>query len=56
MVDVEDTAGLARWAREVLNNGAPTDVLAAARRTAAENSYDAQLPLWRAFFDGFVSS
>ena len=56
MVDVEDAAGLARWAREVLNDGAPDGVLAAARRTAIANSYDAQLGLWRAFFSGFVSS
>lgn len=56
MVDVEDAAGLARWGREVLNNGAPGAVLAAARRTALANTYDAQLPLWRAFFSGFVAS
>lgn len=56
MVDIEDVAGLSRWAREVLNNGAPAGVLAAAHRTAVDNSYDAQLPLWRTFFAGFVSS
>ena len=56
MVEVDDAAGLARWAREVLNNGAPASVLAAARCTAVDNSYDVQLPLWQTFFAGFVSS
>ena len=31
-------------------------VTAAALKTAAANSYESQLPVWRAFFDGFVSS
>lgn len=31
-------------------------VVAAGRATAEANSYEAQLPLWRAFFDGFVET
>jgi hypothetical protein len=56
MVDVDDVAGLARWSRELLIDGAPADVLAAARRTALENSYDQQLPRWQQLFTGFVAS
>ena len=56
MVDVDDAAGLASWSREILANGAPAPVLAAAQRTAAANSYVSQLPRWRPFFNGFVSS
>ncbi len=56
MVDVDDAAGLARWSREILINGAPPAVLAAARRTALDNSYEAQLARWQRFFAGFVAS
>jgi glycosyltransferase involved in cell wall biosynthesis len=54
IVDVDDAAGLARWSREVLVNGAAAEVVAAGQRTAADHSYAAQLPLWRSFFAGFV--
>jgi glycosyltransferase involved in cell wall biosynthesis len=55
MVDVEDAAGLARWAELALNNPAATGaVVARARAVAEANSYAAQLALWRAFFKGFV--
>ena len=56
MVDVDDAGGLARCSYQVLANGAPADVLAAAHRTALDNSYEAQVPLWQPFFAGFVSS
>ena len=56
MVEVDDAAGLARWAREILTDGAPAAVLGAAHQTASANSYASQLPLWRRFFDGFVSA
>ena len=54
IADVEDAAALAAHARAVLMNGAPPAVLDAARRTAEANTYDAHLPLWDRFFDGFV--
>jgi len=54
MVEVEDAGGLADWAGRVLRDGAPASVLDEARSTAEANSYDAQLPLWDRFFDGFV--
>ena len=54
IVNVEDADGLARWAGQVLREGAPATVLDAARATAEANRYDAQLPLWDRFLDGFV--
>jgi glycosyltransferase involved in cell wall biosynthesis len=54
MVEVDDAAGLARWSREVLANGAAGEVIAGARQTALDHSYDALLPRWRPFFSGFV--
>lgn len=54
IVDVEDAAGLAKWASEVLEHGASPVVLDAARATAEANSYDRQLPLWDRFLEGFV--
>ena len=56
VVNVDDVDGLARWCREVLANGAPPSVLGEAAQTVGRNTYDAQLPLWRTFFAGFVSS
>lgn len=57
LVEVEDVDALVdRLARIA---GGTVDVEAITRAglvTAAANSYDAQLPLWRAFFDGFVES
>jgi glycosyltransferase involved in cell wall biosynthesis len=49
LVDVDDADALA--ARVV---AATRDVVDAGLATARANAYDAQLPLWRAFFDGFV--
>jgi glycosyltransferase involved in cell wall biosynthesis len=54
LVDVEDAGALAARAADVLTNGAPAAMLDAGRRTAEANAYDAQLPLWDRFFDGFV--
>jgi glycosyltransferase involved in cell wall biosynthesis len=55
VVDVEDVEGLAHWTERVLTRGdEAADVAAAARRTAEENSYEAQIPLWRRFMEGFV--
>jgi glycosyltransferase involved in cell wall biosynthesis len=55
MVDIEDTEGLAYWSKWVIDH--PSDmkpILAEGRKTAEENTYDSQLPLWREFMKGFV--
>lgn len=50
LVDVDDVSALVvRLASPDLGR-----VVARGVETAAANSYEAQLPLWRAFFDGFV--
>jgi glycosyltransferase involved in cell wall biosynthesis len=55
MVEVEDVEGLAHWTEWIISHRKGIDaVLASARKTAEANSYDAQHPLWRKFFDGFV--
>jgi glycosyltransferase involved in cell wall biosynthesis len=55
LVDVEDATGLADWAEYILNHSEEvTEVLKAARQTAEANSYQAQLPLWQRFMQGFV--
>jgi glycosyltransferase involved in cell wall biosynthesis len=55
MVDVEDAEGLAHWVEHVAQGPPELEaVVAAGHETAWANSYEAQLPLWRAFFDGFV--
>ncbi len=55
MVDSEDAEGLAFWAEHAIaDRSGLTTLLYEARRTAGENSYESQLPLWRAFMDGFV--
>ena len=51
LADVEDAEALAgRLARPDLR-----EVVGAGLDTARANAYEAQLPLWRAFFDGFVA-
>jgi glycosyltransferase involved in cell wall biosynthesis len=49
LVDVEDADALAERLAVV-----DRTTVAAGLETARENSYDAQLPLWRDFFEGFV--
>lgn len=55
VVEVEDVDGLADWLVHVSH--APAE-LGALRRagleTASANTYDAQIPLWREFLEGFV--
>jgi glycosyltransferase involved in cell wall biosynthesis len=51
LVDVGDAAALASALVEVAGDRA---LVEAGRETAVANSYDAQLALWRRFFDGFV--
>jgi glycosyltransferase involved in cell wall biosynthesis len=55
LADVEDSDALAAGLLRVHDGGAWLGPLReAAAKTAAVNSYDAQIPLWRRFFDGFV--
>jgi glycosyltransferase involved in cell wall biosynthesis len=55
LVDVGDAEALAgALARVAAGGDEVAGVVAAARETAAQHTYEAQLPLWRAFFDGFV--
>jgi glycosyltransferase involved in cell wall biosynthesis len=51
LVDVEDGEALAAALVQAAGDRA---AVAAGLETAAANSYAAQLPLWRRFFDGFV--
>jgi glycosyltransferase involved in cell wall biosynthesis len=55
MVPVEDAAGLAHWVEHALAHPADAEkVVQEGLRTAEESSYARQLPLWRAFMEGFV--
>jgi glycosyltransferase involved in cell wall biosynthesis len=51
LIDVEDAEGLAA----ALTRGDLGTLVGAALETAWANAYEAQLPLWRDFFDGFVA-
>jgi glycosyltransferase involved in cell wall biosynthesis len=57
LVEVEDAETLAERLSSI-SAGTPdlTRIVAAGLETAAANSYEAQFPLWRAFFDGFVAA
>lgn len=57
LVDVGDAEGLARWAGHVASAPEPelAGILAAARTTAEECSYEALTPRWRELFTGFVA-
>lgn len=55
LVDVADAEAIAaRLARLASSPAEAEQVVAAGLVTAAENTYRAQIPLWRAFFQGFV--
>jgi glycosyltransferase involved in cell wall biosynthesis len=55
LVEPEDAEGLAHWLRHVAGRPAELPaVMSAGLETARANSYEAQLPLWRTFFTGFV--
>jgi glycosyltransferase involved in cell wall biosynthesis len=57
LVDVEDVDALVGRLAAVADGSADVDrVRAAGLATASANSYAAQVPLWRAFFDGFVAA
>jgi glycosyltransferase involved in cell wall biosynthesis len=51
LVEVEDGEGLA----DALGDPCLSEYVQAGRETALANGYDAQVPLWRTFFDGFVA-
>ncbi len=56
MVEVEDAEGLAYWAHYCLEHA--SEIREVTKRgfvTAAGNSYESQVPLWREFMTGFVS-
>jgi len=53
---VDDVAALARWTVYALEQpSAAAEVTARARQLVERHTYDAQMPLWRRFFDGFVA-
>lgn len=55
LVDAEDAEGLANWAEHALARPDETRrVVLRAHEDVQHHSYDAQTPLWRALFDGFV--
>lgn len=58
MVDVEDVEGLANWSLVALEQSAldKQRMIQSERRTAEENSYTAQIPLWKKFMDGFMKT
>jgi glycosyltransferase involved in cell wall biosynthesis len=55
MVDVEDVEGLVYLSKWVLEHPSEMKpILAEGRKTAEENAYNRQLPLWSEFMKGFV--
>ena len=55
IVDVGDTESLMQWAQYVLENrNSLGELRRRARKTAEENSYERQLPLWEDYLTGFV--
>jgi glycosyltransferase involved in cell wall biosynthesis len=55
MVEPEDVDGLSHWLVHIAEGASDLGALRAAGvQTAAENTYDAQAPLWRALLTGFV--
>ena len=55
MVDVEDAEGLAHWVEHsVSSKGSLAHVIRRGRKTAEDNSYEAQIPVWQRFMRGFV--
>jgi glycosyltransferase involved in cell wall biosynthesis len=55
MTDSGDAEGLAHWAEQALSDRTLREaIVSAGRQTAEANSYEAQQPLWSAFFRGYV--
>jgi glycosyltransferase involved in cell wall biosynthesis len=57
LVEVEDVDAIVEWGRHVAEAPRETieKVLAAGRRTAEKNSYDALRPRWRSLLEGLVT-
>jgi glycosyltransferase involved in cell wall biosynthesis len=57
LVDVEDADAIVDRLAAIAAGGADVErVMSAGLATAGANSYDAQVPLWASFFEGFVST
>jgi glycosyltransferase involved in cell wall biosynthesis len=57
LADVEDAEGLAYWTQFALENKSSNGtILCNGRATAEQNCYQAQIPLWRGFMEGFVET
>lgn len=57
LTDIEDFESIAEHTSQVLHDGnLRRTFVANGLQTAAENDYVTQLPLWKAFMDGFVES
>lgn len=55
LVDVEDYEGLAHWSEKILSDQSFRDKLVAnGLKTAADNTYEKQIPLWQEYFKGFI--
>jgi glycosyltransferase involved in cell wall biosynthesis len=55
IVNVDDVKMLVYWSNHVINQKTSLNRIAdAGYQTAKDNSYDAQVDLWRGFFSGFV--
>ena len=56
LAEVEDVESLAHWILQIynLNDESLMPVLSSARAAAEMNSYNAQIPLWAKFMEGFV--
>ncbi|MEK7227478.1 MAG: glycosyltransferase family 4 protein [Patescibacteria group bacterium] len=57
MVPVDDIKGLYEASLELLNNsGLSEKLVKEGKKTAEENNFESQLPLWKAFFKNLVTS
>lgn len=55
IVEVGDSEGLAHWAQYAIEHPSViTRIATNSRQTAEANSFDAQGPLWKAFWNGFI--
>jgi glycosyltransferase involved in cell wall biosynthesis len=57
MVESEDSEGLAFWGGNVLSDTQLRDkIVKKGLITAGKNTYQAHVPLWKEFFEGFVQT
>ena len=55
LAEIEETEQLAHYAEYVINNTSIiNNIKDNARKTAKENSYNSQIPLWQNFMHGFI--